>query len=329
MSSDRQWWLRFSDGTDRRLDAGGMLIGRLPSCDVVVADLDCSRRQALIYLDAEGPRLVPMGRGATTRNGKPVDGPVALESGDTLTVPGLELRLDSEGVEGDDDEALWLLQRSGGALFGVPRSPFVIGGGDDDDVRIEGLPPGAMRFHITQKQLSVESDHEIQIGDEPVPPGELVPLRPRRTVSLGDVSIKVIAGATDVTQTTRGRGAPEAPPAPNEVRLEFLPRGGRLHLAMGRDKYSTYLSDRRCDLVATLLQPPKGYNPGEFVPDDLVCAKVWPGKSMGRTDLNVLVHRLRKDLMRAGVDALSLVQRARGGGGTPFTVAEGAKVAIE
>jgi len=99
-------------------------------------------------------------------------------------------------------------------------------------------------------------------------------------------------------------------------------------LEFARSSYETYLADRRCDLVATLLQPPGAYSAGELVPDPVVIDKVWPGKAMGRTDLNVLVHRLRKDLVRCGVDA-KLVVRARGGGATRFALADDAKVTIE
>ena len=94
-------------------------------------------------------------------------------------------------------------------------------------------------------------------------------------------------------------------------------------------EHSVYLPDRRCDLIATLLRPPDGTKPGEFLDDETLISRVWPGRSMSRSDLNVLVHRVRKSLASVGVDGGALLQRAKGGGGTRLALAGGARIVLD
>lgn len=110
------------------------------------------------------------------------------------------------------------------------------------------------------------------------------------------------------------------------VELEFLPRGGRLRLRGPAGERGLYLPGQRCELMALLLQPPAPYRAGEILDDDLLIARLWPTQTRTRIDLNTLVYRLRKDLVRAGVDAAAFIRRAPGGGGTQLGI--GSEVAI-
>lgn len=89
-----------------------------------------------------------------------------------------------------------------------------------------------------------------------------------------------------------------------------------------------YLAERRCNLVAALLSPTRPYAPGEFVHDEAVIPRVWPHKHKSRSDLNTLLHRVRRDLMTAGVDGAALIERAKGGGATRFRLAPAATVVV-
>ena len=92
---------------------------------------------------------------------------------------------------------------------------------------------------------------------------------------------------------------------------------------------SVHLPDRRCDLIATLLQPPGGLDPGDFVSDEILAPRIWPGHpGKGRTDINLLLHRTRKSLIEAGVDGPALLVRGEGGGESRFVLASRAKVSI-
>lgn len=307
-----------------------MLIGRSKECEIILADPHASRRHALVYLGNDGPELVVLGKHRCTVSGRTVAEGTRLQHGETVELPGLVLAVDQESVDHGDDDAHWVLERTGGGLFGVAHSRFTIGGDSTDHLQVSELPPRALILHLAQGRLWAEASDaaKLTVRDTEVPSGELQALNTGDRLAIGGVGMRVLAGGDlgeDSTVDTSGYTGPDLP---RSVRLSFLPRGGRLVIEFGRSSYETYLADRRCDLVATLLQPPSPYSAGELVPDPVVIEKVWPGKSMGRTDLNVLVHRLRKDLIRCGVDA-KLVVRARGGGATRFSLGDGAKVTIE
>jgi hypothetical protein len=112
------------------------------------------------------------------------------------------------------------------------------------------------------------------------------------------------------------------------VRLAFLARGGRLTFDWRGCPRDVYLPERRCDLVAALLQPPAPFAAGDFVPDDVLLPMVWPGRVMSRVDLNTVLHRARQDLARAVVDGGALLARAEGGNATRFVLARDADILV-
>jgi hypothetical protein len=74
------------------------------------------------------------------------------------------------------------------------------------------------------------------------------------------------------------------------------------------------------------LQPLAGHQPGEFAGDEVV----WPrADGAGRTEINVLISRCRRDLVEAGLNGARLIQRAPGGGGTRFALARDATITIK
>ena len=90
---------------------------------------------------------------------------------------------------------------------------------------------------------------------------------------------------------------------------------------------TVYLPDKRCDLMALLLSPPEPLRAGDFVEDEVLLGRIWGKELKARTDVNVLVHRLRKDLERAGLDA-TWVERQKGGGATRFLLLPGTRVTL-
>jgi hypothetical protein len=97
---------------------------------------------------------------------------------------------------------------------------------------------------------------------------------------------------------------------PVEVRFTFLGDGGRLWLRYPTGEADLKLPELRARLFATLLSGCGAASPGDWMDDDLVIPRVWP-RHPGKTnfDLNVLVHRARKALVAAGVNAFALLQR--------------------
>jgi hypothetical protein len=117
---------------------------------------------------------------------------------------------------------------------------------------------------------------------------------------------------------------------PTRVLIEMLPRGGRVVFSVGGRDHAVFLADRRLDLIVALLRPPAGYRAGEFIPDDVVRAIVWPRKpSVSRPEINMLISRCRRDLLDVGLAGPRLLERAPGGGGTRFALADTATIELK
>ncbi len=137
----------------------------------------------------------------------------------------------------------------------------------------------------------------------------------------------------NLTVVRRGLGASTTlvnPSAsdPSTVRLQFLPVGGRLFLSILGHELSIYLSERRCALLAVLLQPPGESDPGDYIPDEEVFPRVW-GKGQGdRNTLDVLLSRVRKEFEAVGLDGFRYLERMPGGGATRFRVGPATRISV-
>ncbi len=321
------WWLRVGDGIAKRITPGGLLIGRSPQCDLVTRSPTSSRRQALVYLDEKGPRVAVMGRGTVAVDGAAVELDSALSDGAKLEVGDVSLEVVREETasEGTDRAAVWVLETGDGDLFSFSSSPFRVGGADNDDLRVSQWPAHALTFRASGGRLEVEPHVAVEIDGEPVDAGTSQRLRRGSRLVIGGVGVKIVTGGDLGTGSTVAIEA-DAEPGARSVRLEFLPRGGRLHVRAGGDEQSVYLTDRRCDFIAVLLKPPPPLEAGDFIPDDQLWARVWGKQPSGKKTLHVLLHRLRKDLDRVGLDGNELLERAEGGGATRFVLRGGARV---
>lgn len=73
------------------------VIGRHPSCDVMIPESAVSRQHAEIVLATSGSGTISLrdlgSRNGTYVNGEQVSGPVPLSVGDCISIGGLQLRL--------------------------------------------------------------------------------------------------------------------------------------------------------------------------------------------------------------------------------------------
>jgi len=314
-------WLLGEDGGRLRLTPGGLLLGRHADCDVVLMDPRASRRHALIRRGPHGPEVLHMGTNETWVNGRPVARRQALRDGARVEVPGRGLRVAHR--VGPLAAPAWALVRLSGGVFGLHRSPFVVGGGEDDLV-IAGWPPGALTFRGAQGSLAVECAHPARIGGVDAPAGSLRRLGLGDSVELGGERLVVARGGGGATtaQAARASGA-------LAVTLQRLPLGGRLSVLFAEGEASAWLAGRRSDLVAALLQPPCSLTPGDHVPDEVLCRMVWPGRDdVGEPQLNTLIKQLRRCLFDAGIDGFRLVEDAHIGGRPRICLAPGAKIDV-
>jgi hypothetical protein len=305
----------------------GLLIGRKQDCDLVSEDPSVSRRHALVRLTTDGAELVPLGRGPVEVNGKPHDKAVALSDGDELGVPGLQLsvRIDAQRPDGAASSA-WRLERARGGSFGIVHSPFVIGGGESDDLIVKRWPAQALRLHVAQGELYLEPGvGKVTRNAGELPAGVMEQLFAGDTIEFRREAFLIRPTVRDATTAVAS-----LPYLPSRVLVEVLPRGGRVVFVTAGGDRAVFLADRRLDLMIALLRPPDGFAAGEFIPDDVVRAIVWPrNPAVTRPEINVLISRCRRDLIEAGLAGARLIERAPGGGGTRLALAPGATVTVE
>ncbi len=324
--SDLAWWLRDPTGTRREIGARGLLIGRAPDCDIVVAEPDISRHQVLVHLESGEPRLVPLGAAPCLINGAEVEAATSLSEGHVIRIGELELEVIGEPKESAGPR--WLVQMVGGGLYSVAKPRFTIGGDASDDLRTDVLPGGAVVLNPSDGFMGVEVNvPNVKVAGKLLEEGDVGSARVGDLVKVGGLALRVLAGDSSSAETTRHHLRPE--PGAGSVTLTFLPRGGRVEMRVEGRTVTVYLAERRCNLVAALLQPPTGFDPGDYVDDEVVIPRVWPNQSKSRTDLNTLLHRVRKDLLGAGVDGAQLIERAEGGGATRFRLKSEAVVKVE
>jgi hypothetical protein len=307
------------DGISRRVGPQGLLIGRDAACDVVVTDPSISRRHALVRASVDGVELVPLGRLPVVHNGAPCERTQLLTDGDRIEVGGLILtarvELPRPGAAGSG----YRLVR-GRSSFGIAHTPFVVGGGDGDDLILDGWPAGALRFHLAQGELFVEPAGDATKNGEPIEAEAL------EAVAVGDV----VGCAGGTFEIAKGEGpaqttiTADTTALPSRITIEMLPRGGRVVFSLPTGDHTVYLADRRLDLIAALVKPPAGYAPGDFIPDDVLRPIVWPrNPNVIRSEINVHITRCRKDLLAAGLAGPRLLQRSPTGGATRLALAPG------
>ena len=318
--------LVLADGVARRVAPAGLTIGRQPDCDLVTDDPVASRRHALVRLTITGAEVVPLGKGPVEVNGVATTAITALADGDRVAVPGLALAVQVKVARPDPEAAGFQLVRARGGSFGLGHSPFVLGGGAGDDLVVKRWPPGALRLHQIDGELSVEAMVPgVTIDDAPLAVGEVEPIAPGARLALaGEVfAVACPPGALPVTAEAAARSLP------TRIAIETLPRGGRVSFTMAAGERAVFLADRRLDLLVALARPPGDYGAGDFIPDDVVRGVVWPRNlGVSRQEINMLISRCRRDLVLAGLPGARLLERAPGGGGTRLALAPGATVTM-
>ena len=265
--------LVLADGPSRRVGPSGVLIGRQRDCDIVTRDPSASRRHALVRLTTDGVEVVPLGREPVEVNGKAIDRATALANGDTVGVPGLELAVTVVAQRPTAGAATgFVLQRERGGSFGVAHTPFVIGGGDDDDLIVKKWPAALVRLHVAQGELFVELRAGAAHAQRKCPRARRArAARGRRPPGCRDETFAIAEAEVGVTTAVAAREG-----APRKVEIELLPRGGRIVFTVAAGERAVYLADRRFDLLIALLRPPDGNARASSSPT------TWCARSCGR-----------------------------------------------
>lgn len=326
-SAPARAWLVRDTGTAVRIPAGGLRLGRRADCDVVLGDQAASQVHALVTPTVEGVELVAIGRNPTRVNGEEVKGTRLLADKDVIEVPGGQFRARLERGRAWSARSWWV-EHPDGQKYALRHLPWTLGGGPDDDLQVKGWPPCAATFYAADGAIAVELGAPGLLNDEALPLGAVEVLESWDRLAFASVEVNLRGvdaasggGSTMVSIVEEGA---------RRAHFTFRPAGGVLSVDFGEGALTVELAELRARLVAALLQPPRGYTAGEHIPDDALIRAIWPGTSgRDRVDLNVLIHRTRKDLVRAGINPARLIERPRQGGSTRFRVAPGAEVGVD
>ncbi len=303
-----RYWIE-SAGPRVPLDAGSVLLGRSIDCDIVLRDERVSRHHVLVRVVEDGVEVVTLAARSVNVNGTPREGTVPLREGDRFEVEGHVFELRRTGSRAEPDTH-WFVERSAGVLVRVSNARLVLGGGADDDLVVPGWPPGVVALEAVGERLVLEALADGVSTDRPLAAGEMIDLSGGDRIACGGASLRVLALPGDPSKPTNSPGVDELV---TSAVLSFLPRGGRLALRVGARERKVYLAEKRAELVACLLRPPAPFAVGELIPDDVLAERLWPRRLAGRTDINTLLWRIRKDFAEAGLDRVVFFERTGGG----------------
>jgi hypothetical protein len=263
--------------------------------------------------------LVPLGRNPVDLNGVAQRANVALAERDRIAIGGLEVVVAKGGASADD--GAWLLATRD-ASFGLPRLPLTIGGGDHDDLVVPGCPAAALHLHRVGNALFVEAEVDgATLAGAPLTAGVIEPIADGDVIVLGSLAL------TARRQTGNELATRAVVAYPDRIDVDMLPRGARVTLVFAGATRSLVISELRLELLSVLLAPPPPFVPGAFIPDQVVFERVWPRNDRAdHGDLNALVHRLRRDLVKAGVDGPALILRQPGA--TRFAIGAATQIAM-
>lgn len=298
-------FLDLGDGMAILIGPAGLLVGRHSSCNLQLTAGSASRRHALFRVADASVELIVLGKRSVDVDGQPISTTASLAHGARVELPGLTARIRIDEVAHSIPPALALCR--GPQRFPITTSPFILGGDPSASIAIDGWPANALQLWVTRGEVSAELEDGTQL---PVPIGEPFVVRGEtfrveRTLA-DDVSTVLVEGQRKL----------------RAVRMQALPRGGRVTFQFGDGEETVYLPGRRYRLVSALLVPPAPFAPGDFVPDSEVIPTIWDDTDEvgGRIEINIVIARTRKDLIAAGLPSVRLLERAPGGRATRFAV---------
>ena len=325
MATRARFWLEDQRGNRIRVAAGGATLGRHVHCDIVFPpeERHIARLQAIVQPRGSLLEVQNLGRNPIRVADDVVHDTGDLAPGQTMEVGRFRFTARSEEVTAG---VAWLLEGFGPTLVSINQTPFSIGGSNSDALLIGGWPPATLIFHLLGDTLMVETSQQVLLGDKPLAPKTLERLRGGDQLGFQGLELRLLAAGTSGSTTILEPGEQ----LPRRVALHFLPRGARLQVELpSGDKKVALLSELRTNLLACLLQPPGHAAPGDWLADDTILPLVWPRQhDKDRVDLNLLVFHTRKALIKAGIDGVSLLQRAPTGGALRFHLGPGAQVQV-
>lgn len=318
-----QCFLQTPEGARLEVTSRGLVIGRGAGAEVPLSDPSAPRRQALLFLDVGGPRIVVLDEPPVDVNGNPVgcdqEAGVPLSDGDHLRACGSELRL-TVLKPAETGPTGWILRHGRKAFQEIPHGTLRVGGGPGDDVHLFLWPPGALEIRFADDLLTARSAGGVMRDGEPLPADTGVVLDSGDRLVFGEDAVQVL-------ELNPGRrAASDADPLEKVILQPMPPVGGQVTVgASGREK-TAWLPGLPFRLVHLLLNPPEGWRPGDELADPVVLSRIWGQEiPMDPQAVARVATAAREALARGGIDG-TFVERVRSR--TRFRLAEGTSVVL-
>lgn len=287
-------------------------LGRASTSDLVLLDDTVSAHHCVVWQDDDAVWVEDL----SSRNGTWIDevqvsGPTRLEPGQTLRLgsgagPTLLLRATKTDTAAQD--AVWQLEdRTANTRMPLRTDRFRIGSGTGCDLRLPSGPPVAAT-------LMVHGTGEIWIGedeeDRPLSPGQpfLVAGRELLLVPPAEGRVPTVLHDPDRydyrVQATLGSPVPKAVVEDRRGDKRWTTEDDNRALLL-------YLLARRFD--KDRLDPELPPNAWGWIDDEALVTGVW-GRNRPADEvnsLNVLIHRIRRGVKKAGLDPWFLEKQRR------------------
>jgi hypothetical protein len=313
--------LLWDGGVCTPVGRSGLLIGRAPTSDVVLQSPSASGLHAVVCLAPEGVELHGLGRNPVSVGGVDVRGRRVCHVGERIDFPGVSALVQA-CVRNAPER--WFVQRDEAPAHQVRAGGWQLGGGAGSDLAVQGWPAVSAVLHLADDALYVEFMAPGSLDGAHHEVGAMVAAPAQGKLSFAGDSVWLRNGEAGGLATTHHAQVPGV----SDAVLELHPTGATLRLVLAAEQYAVGLSELRSRLVAVLLQPPSGHMPGDFVSDDVLIPRVWPRSVRTHLDVNTLVHRVRSSMIRAGVDAAQVLERAPQGRATRFVLQAGAHAEV-
>lgn len=292
------------DARSVALSSTPVYVGRGPNNDVVLTDATVSTRHAALWVDSAGVRIEDLkSRNGTTINGRPLAGIVGLKSGDRVCFgDGVELVIRGvrDQVRSAAARAYLLVDASRNIAVPVRDSRVRIGPDAESQLRTRGPDAAEVVFRDDGIWLNRSGDYSLLQPDEPFDVGEhsyvvqesVGEVAP--TVAMSDAPFPYVLHAT----LSKPRAV---------ARMSHRESGGEVLITAGTRVALLWqlMQGIVRDQASGVLLSERGWCDAR----DLRVG-VW-GKSAADSEerLNVLIHRVRKDLEDGGFSGAVIERR--------------------
>ena len=314
------WWLGMPDGGRLWLDPGGILLGRNPDCDVRNNKPYIHRYHALLRQRTGTVELIPLGRNPSYVDGVPVNRPTEISEGSWVAMSPSQRIWIQRSPRPVQQKTSCTVQLGGQDAHTVRLGTCRIGGSSQDDLLEPSWPAGALCLYLQDEAVFVEATIPAKLNDITLAPRRVQRLEPGQSIAIGEQTLTLLAHQPIDTTP------------PRMVVLQPFQHAGRLLFRFeNRSQIRVCLPKYRYHLMEQLLEAYVGSRlrsvtrtryPGELPDTDLPRGAIRTRElqvelsaargRLSRAALRDLLHQVRTDLVRAGINGDRMLESGSG-----------------